>query len=135
MRGQCLFHRPAAKADGRRRGGAGRLADRRHVERARRAWPAARWRTRRGLAVGGAGTDIAAEAGEVSIVARGPQLAAIAERGVTLQSDGRAFYYADYNRAGQKVYSNHRFPCCSGTLPQVALTESSTSPRGMKLAN
>jgi uncharacterized protein len=34
--------------------------------------------------------------------------------------DGRAFYYADYNFAGSKVYSNHRFPCCSGTLPQVA---------------
>jgi len=37
-----------------------------------------------------------------------------------LQSDGHAFYYADYNFAGKKVYSNHRFPCCSGTLPQVA---------------
>jgi DUF1680 family protein len=35
-------------------------------------------------------------------------------------SDGRAFYYADYNFAGKKVYSNHGFPCCSGTLPQVA---------------
>jgi len=37
-----------------------------------------------------------------------------------LQEDGHAFYYADYNTAGRKVYSNHRFPCCSGTLPQVA---------------
>jgi DUF1680 family protein len=37
-----------------------------------------------------------------------------------MRSDGRAFYYADYNFAGRKVYSNHRFPCCSGTLPQVA---------------
>lgn len=37
-----------------------------------------------------------------------------------MQADGRAFYYADYNVAGRKVYSNHRFPCCSGTLPQVA---------------
>ena len=37
-----------------------------------------------------------------------------------LRADGRAFYYADYNVAGRKVYSNHRFPCCSGTLPQVA---------------
>lgn len=34
--------------------------------------------------------------------------------------DGHAFYYADYNFAGQKVYSSHGFPCCSGTLPQVA---------------
>ena len=37
-----------------------------------------------------------------------------------LQADGRAFYYADCNFSGSKVYSNHRFPCCSGTLPQVA---------------
>ena len=37
-----------------------------------------------------------------------------------MQSDGRAFYYADYNFAGRKQYSNHKFPCCSGTLPQVA---------------
>ncbi|MBV8402784.1 MAG: glycoside hydrolase family 127 protein [Gammaproteobacteria bacterium] len=37
-----------------------------------------------------------------------------------LQADGRAFYYADYNLSGRKVYSSHRFPCCSGTLPQVA---------------
>jgi uncharacterized protein len=37
-----------------------------------------------------------------------------------LQPDGRAFYYADYNFAGRKMYSSHRFPCCSGTLPQVA---------------
>jgi len=37
-----------------------------------------------------------------------------------LQTDGRAFYYADYHFSGRKVYSTHRFPCCSGTLPQVA---------------
>ena len=37
-----------------------------------------------------------------------------------LQSDGTAFYYSDYNFAGHKGYSNHRWPCCSGTLPQVA---------------
>ena len=37
-----------------------------------------------------------------------------------MQSDGQAFYYADYNFDGKKVFSNHRFPCCSGTLPQVA---------------
>jgi hypothetical protein len=37
-----------------------------------------------------------------------------------MHTDGRAFYYADYNFAGKKVYSNHGFPCCSGTLPQVA---------------
>ena len=37
-----------------------------------------------------------------------------------LQPDGRTFYYSDYNFEGKKVYSNHRWPCCSGTLPQVA---------------
>ena len=37
-----------------------------------------------------------------------------------LQPDGTAFYYSDYNFKGQKGYSNHRWPCCSGTLPQVA---------------
>jgi hypothetical protein len=37
-----------------------------------------------------------------------------------LQSDGRTFYYSDYNLEGKKVYSNHRWPCCSGTMPQVA---------------
>jgi hypothetical protein len=38
-----------------------------------------------------------------------------------MHADGHAFYYADYNYAGKKVYSNHAFPCCSGTLPQVAV--------------
>jgi uncharacterized protein len=37
-----------------------------------------------------------------------------------LQPDGTAFYYSDYNFHGRKGYSNHRWPCCSGTLPQVA---------------
>jgi uncharacterized protein len=37
-----------------------------------------------------------------------------------LESDGRTFYYSDYNVKGKKVYSDHRWPCCSGTMPQVA---------------
>jgi DUF1680 family protein len=37
-----------------------------------------------------------------------------------LQSDGRAFYYSDYNSSGSKVYFPDAWPCCSGTLPQVA---------------
>ena len=37
-----------------------------------------------------------------------------------LQPDGRAFYYSDYNFKGKRVYSDHIWPCCSGTLPQVA---------------
>jgi len=36
-----------------------------------------------------------------------------------LQRDGRTFYYSDYNFKGKKVYSSHRWPCCSGTHPQV----------------
>jgi hypothetical protein len=36
------------------------------------------------------------------------------------QADGHTFYYSDYNFAGRKVYSDRRWPCCSGTLPQVA---------------
>ncbi len=37
-----------------------------------------------------------------------------------LQKDGRAFYYSDYNNSATKVYFPDRWPCCSGTLPQVA---------------
>ncbi len=37
-----------------------------------------------------------------------------------LEADGRTFYYSDYNFKGRKVYSPHRWPCCSGTMTQVA---------------
>jgi DUF1680 family protein len=37
-----------------------------------------------------------------------------------LQLDGRAFYYSDYNSSASKVYFPDVWPCCSGTLPQVA---------------
>ena len=37
-----------------------------------------------------------------------------------LQSDGRAFYYSDYHSPGSKTYFPDAWPCCSGTLPQVA---------------
>jgi DUF1680 family protein len=37
-----------------------------------------------------------------------------------LEADGRTFYYSDYNFKGRKVYSPHGWPCCSGTMPQVA---------------
>jgi uncharacterized protein len=57
-----------------------------------------------------------------------------------LQPDGHAFYYSDYHShpspdaaqnpiqtsanqmpiaAAERLYSDHRWPCCSGTLPQV----------------
>lgn len=37
-----------------------------------------------------------------------------------LQSDGRTFYYSDYNFKAHKVYKDARWACCAGTLPQVA---------------
>lgn len=37
-----------------------------------------------------------------------------------LQPDGRSFYYSDYTFDGHKVYHPDKWPCCSGTLPQVA---------------
>jgi hypothetical protein len=37
-----------------------------------------------------------------------------------LENDGNAFYYSDYNFQGTKSYFPDRWPCCSGTLPQVA---------------
>jgi len=37
-----------------------------------------------------------------------------------LQSDGHAFYYSDYHSSGMKSYFSDAWPCCSGTLAQVA---------------
>ncbi len=37
-----------------------------------------------------------------------------------LGKDGSAFYYSDYSNAGSKFYFDDKFPCCAGTLPQVA---------------
>ena len=37
-----------------------------------------------------------------------------------LLSDGSTFYYSDYNFRGRKIYKKNHWPCCSGTLPQVA---------------
>ncbi len=38
----------------------------------------------------------------------------------SLQADGRSFYYSDYNNNGRRTYFPDRWPCCAGTLPQVA---------------
>jgi uncharacterized protein len=38
----------------------------------------------------------------------------------TLEKDGRAFYYADFGNSATKFYFDDKFPCCAGTLPQVA---------------
>jgi hypothetical protein len=37
-----------------------------------------------------------------------------------LEDDGEAFYYSDYNFDAKREYKQARWPCCSGTLPQVA---------------
>ena len=37
-----------------------------------------------------------------------------------LQDNGEAFYYSDYNFSAKRVYKQACWPCCSGTLPQVA---------------
>jgi DUF1680 family protein len=35
-------------------------------------------------------------------------------------ADGSSFYYSDYNSAGaKKVYHRDKWPCCSGTFPQL----------------
>ena len=36
-----------------------------------------------------------------------------------LQADGTSFYYSDYNDKAQKGYFDDKWPCCSGTFPQV----------------
>jgi uncharacterized protein len=33
--------------------------------------------------------------------------------------DGTSFYYADYNNAATKFYHQDKWPCCSGTFPQI----------------
>ena len=34
-------------------------------------------------------------------------------------ADGTSFYYSDYNREGRKVHYRDKWPCCSGTFPQL----------------
>ena len=34
--------------------------------------------------------------------------------------DGTSFYYSDYDAGARKVYHPDKWPCCSGTLPQLA---------------
>ena len=36
-----------------------------------------------------------------------------------LQEDGTSFYYSDYNLEAKKVYYKDKWPCCSGTFPQI----------------
>jgi DUF1680 family protein len=36
-----------------------------------------------------------------------------------IQPDGTSFYYADYNNVATKFYHRDKWPCCSGTFPQI----------------
>jgi DUF1680 family protein len=36
-----------------------------------------------------------------------------------LQPDGTSFYYSDYNNSASKFYHPDKWPCCSGTFPQI----------------
>ncbi|HKF50327.1 MAG TPA: beta-L-arabinofuranosidase domain-containing protein [Terracidiphilus sp.] len=37
-----------------------------------------------------------------------------------IQADGTSFYYSDYADTGNKVWYKDKWPCCSGTFPQLA---------------
>jgi DUF1680 family protein len=37
-----------------------------------------------------------------------------------IQADGTSFYYSDYSTTGKKVWYRDKWPCCSGTFPQLA---------------
>jgi DUF1680 family protein len=37
-----------------------------------------------------------------------------------IQADGTSFYYSDYATVGKKVWYKDKWPCCSGTFPQLA---------------
>ena len=37
-----------------------------------------------------------------------------------IQADGTSFYYSDYATTGRKVWYKDKWPCCSGTFPQLA---------------
>jgi uncharacterized protein len=37
-----------------------------------------------------------------------------------IQPDGTSFYYSDYANTGRKAWYKDKWPCCSGTFPQLA---------------
>ena len=49
--------------------------------------------------------------------------------------DGSSFYYSDYSTSGRKTYHHDKWPCCSGTLPQIAadygISSYFASPEGL----
>lgn len=36
-----------------------------------------------------------------------------------IQEDGSSFYYSDYNNSAHKGFHHDKWPCCSGTFPQI----------------
>jgi DUF1680 family protein len=52
-----------------------------------------------------------------------------------IRRDGVSFYYSDYNMDGQKVDYGDKWPCCSGTFPQLTadygVSSYFRSPRGV----
>ncbi len=36
-----------------------------------------------------------------------------------IMADGTSFYYSDYNNSGRKAHYRDKWPCCSGTFPQL----------------
>jgi DUF1680 family protein len=52
-----------------------------------------------------------------------------------LLEDGSSFYYSDYNNSASKFYHQDKWPCCSGTFPQITADYGISSyfrhPRGI----
>ncbi len=52
-----------------------------------------------------------------------------------IRRDGVSFYYSDYNMDGQKADYHDKWPCCSGTFPQITadygISSYFRSPRGV----
>jgi uncharacterized protein len=52
-----------------------------------------------------------------------------------LQEDGHTFYYSDYNNSASKFFHEDKWPCCSGTFPQITADYGISSyfrgPRGV----
>ena len=52
-----------------------------------------------------------------------------------IRRDGVSFYYSDYNMDGQKADYDEKWPCCSGTFPQITadygISSYFRSPRGV----
>ena len=51
--------------------------------------------------------------------------------------DGSSFYYSDYSTSGRKTYHHDKWPCCSGTLPQITadygISSYFASPNGLNV--